>query len=50
VIQTYNIKNGPLYVNVGLGKGKVIPVHAMKAYRGSRRITPLILHLGTKRM
>jgi hypothetical protein len=28
-------------------KGKVVPVHTMKAYRGSRGITPLILNLGT---
>jgi hypothetical protein len=30
------------------GKGKV-PVHAMKAYRGSRGIAPLSLNLGTRR-
>jgi hypothetical protein len=26
---------------------KCVPVHAMKSYRGSRGITPLILSLGT---
>jgi hypothetical protein len=31
-------------------KGKVLPVHAMKAYRGRRGIAPLILILGTKWM
>jgi hypothetical protein len=29
-------------------KGKVIPVHAMKAYRRSRGIAPRILNLGTR--
>ena len=29
-------------------EGKVFPVHVTKAYCGSRRIAPLILHLGTK--
>ena len=29
-------------------KGKVIPVHAMKAYRGSGSAAPLILNLGTR--
>jgi DNA repair exonuclease SbcCD nuclease subunit len=28
-------------------KGKVFPVHAIKEYRGSRGIAPLILKLGT---
>jgi hypothetical protein len=28
-------------------KGKVVPIHTMKAYRGSRGTTPLILNLGT---
>jgi hypothetical protein len=28
-------------------KGKVVPVYAMKAYRGRRRRAPLILNLGT---
>jgi hypothetical protein len=30
------------------GKGKVVSVHAMEAYRGSRCIPPLILYLGTR--
>jgi hypothetical protein len=30
------------------GAGKVVPVHAIKAYRGSRDIAPLILNLGIK--
>jgi len=30
------------------GKGKVVSVHAIKAYRGSRGVLPLILNLGTK--
>ena len=29
--------------------GKVVSVHTMKAHRGSRSITPLILNLGTRR-
>jgi len=29
-------------------KGKVVPVHAMKIYRRSRGIAPLILNLGTR--
>jgi hypothetical protein len=29
------------------GKGKAVPVHTMKAYRGSRCIAPLILTLST---
>jgi hypothetical protein len=29
-------------------KGKVVPVHAMKAYKGSRGIAPHILYLSTK--
>jgi len=29
-------------------EGKVFPVHVTKAYRGSRRIAPLILHLGAR--
>jgi hypothetical protein len=29
-------------------KGEVVPLHAVKAYRGSRGIAPLILRLGTK--
>ena len=32
------------------GKGKVIPTYAMKAYRGSGGIAPLILNLGTRWM
>jgi hypothetical protein len=31
------------------GKGKVFPLHAMKAYRGSRGTFPLIPHLNTRR-
>jgi hypothetical protein len=30
-------------------KGKVVPFHAMKAYRGSRGIAPLILKFGVRR-
>jgi hypothetical protein len=30
------------------GKGEVFPVHAMRAYRGSRGIAPLILNLSTR--
>jgi hypothetical protein len=30
------------------GKGKVAPVHAMKAYKWSRDIAPLILNLGDR--
>ena len=29
-------------------KGKVVPVHSIKAYRGRRGIAPLILNIGTK--
>jgi hypothetical protein len=29
-------------------KGKGVPVHAMKAHRGSRGIAPLILNFGTR--
>jgi hypothetical protein len=29
-------------------KVKVVPVHTMKAYRGSRGITPLVLNHGTR--
>jgi hypothetical protein len=29
-------------------KGKAVPVHAMKAYRGSKGITPLMFNLGTR--
>jgi hypothetical protein len=29
-------------------KGKVVPVHAMKAYRGSGGIAPFILNLSTR--
>jgi hypothetical protein len=29
-------------------KGKAVPVHAVKAYRGTRGIAPLILNLGTR--
>ena len=29
-------------------KGKVIPVHAVKAYRGNRGVEPLILNLGPR--
>jgi hypothetical protein len=29
-------------------KGKVVPVHAMKAYRGSSGLGPLILNLGAR--
>jgi hypothetical protein len=28
-------------------KGKVVPVHAMKVYRGSCSITPFIFNLGS---
>jgi hypothetical protein len=31
-----------------LCKGEYVPVHAMKAYRGSRFVAPLILNLGTR--
>jgi len=31
------------------GKGKVFPVHAIKVYRGSRRIYPFILYIVTGR-
>jgi hypothetical protein len=31
-------------------KDEVVRVHAMKAYRGSRGIAPLILNLGTRRI
>jgi hypothetical protein len=30
------------------GKGKVAPLHAMKACRGNRSIAPLILNLGAR--
>jgi len=30
-------------------KGKVFPVHAMKAYTGNRGMAPLIFNLGTGR-
>ena len=29
------------------GKGKAVPVHSMKAYRGNKRAAPLRLNLGT---
>ena len=32
----------------GKGKGKVFPVNAMKACRGTRKITPLLPNLGTR--
>jgi hypothetical protein len=32
----------------GEEKGKVVPVHAMRAYWGSRGITPLILNLSAR--
>ena len=32
----------------GIDKGKVVPVHTMKAYRGRRGIGPLILNLSTR--
>jgi hypothetical protein len=31
-----------------VAKVKIVPVHVMKAYRGSRSIAPLILNLGTR--
>jgi hypothetical protein len=31
-----------------LVEGKAVPVHAMKAYRGSSGIAPLVLNLGTR--
>jgi hypothetical protein len=34
--------------NIKKGKGKVFPVHTMKAYRGSRGIAPLMPNLGTR--
>jgi hypothetical protein len=30
-------------------KSKLVPVHAMKAYKGSRGIAPLIFNLGARR-
>jgi hypothetical protein len=33
--------------NVALLRDKALPVHSMKAYRGSTCITPLILNLGS---
>jgi hypothetical protein len=30
------------------GKGKIVPVHTTKAYKGTRGIAPLILNLGTR--
>jgi hypothetical protein len=30
------------------GKGKFVSLHAVKAYRGSSWLAPLILYLGTK--
>jgi hypothetical protein len=34
-------------IQVKMEKDKVVPQHTLKAYRGSRGITPLILKLGT---
>jgi hypothetical protein len=34
--------------NLAVGTGKVVLVHAIKAYRGSRGIAPLILNLCTR--
>ena len=43
-----SLKLPPLWCEKdGKGKGEV-PVHTMKTYRGSRRIIPLFLNLGTR--
>ena len=39
--------NSGLSLRPGKVKGKAVPVHTMKAYRGSRGIAPFILNLGT---
>jgi hypothetical protein len=42
-------QHGPKHVpNFETLKGKVLPVHGMKAYRGNGGIVPLILNLGTQ--
>ena len=35
-------------LSVGRGKGKIVPVHTMKAYRWSRSTAPLILNLSIR--
>jgi hypothetical protein len=37
-------------VTFKFGKGKVVPVYAMKAYKGSGCLAPLILNPGTRIM
>jgi hypothetical protein len=37
-----------MFANRSLTKKYVFPVHAMKTYRGSRGVTPVILSLGTR--
>jgi hypothetical protein len=39
------LHDGPIKLHT---EDKVIPVHAMKEYRGRRGTTPLILNLGTR--
>jgi hypothetical protein len=36
-----------IYLSAEL-KGKVVPVYAMKAYRGRRSMVPLVLNLSTR--
>jgi hypothetical protein len=36
-----------LLLKIIIKKGKVLPVHAKKAYKGSRGMAPLILYLDT---
>jgi hypothetical protein len=44
----YIFQKRAVYFTNSKGKGKVVPFHVMKAYRGSRSIAPLILNLGAK--
>ena len=44
VMRNFNF-NGKTYKYC---EGKVVPVHTMTTYRGSRGIAPLILNLGTR--
>jgi hypothetical protein len=43
-----NMKARRLSVGRVIGKGKVVPVHIMKAYRWSRSIAPLNLNLSIR--
>jgi hypothetical protein len=51
--QTKGKKSRPIIIIIIIiiiVKGKIFPVHAMKAGKGSRRIAPLIIYLGNMRV